>query len=571
MKIFYEIDFSQKDQKYVWVEANVELENYEKNSTFSFIMPVWSPGSYLIRDYARHLDCLTADVQNNKVSKNKWVFNLESQNNFRISYRLYCNDLTVRTNYVDDIHALLVGPATFLIPEDKNICNHFEVKIHLPKKWHKISTGLKKKNETTYYHENLDDFLDCPIEAGDYKTLNFNSFGKDHEIAIIGPKVYDDEKLVADIKNIVENTAKVIDNTVPYEKYNFIIHLTNELQGGLEHKNSCVLHFKKWDFQDPEKYKKDWLSLVSHEYFHLWNIKRIKPVELSDFDYNNENYTSLLWFAEGFTSYYDDLILRRAGIYSEEEYLTVLSGLVEKLVKIQGRFYQSLEESSFDAWTKFYKKHENINNQGISYYVKGAQFALFLDLEIRKRTKNKKSFDDVLKKLWQDYLEDNSVGYTREKILAYSEEVAGDLKDFFSEFLDKAIEINYDEYLAYAGLKLNVIDFDKPTLDMTLKEEKGCLVCTEIKDKGAAYHHGFMVGDEILAMDGYRVNHLNLVKRLKYMKVGTKVKLLIARDERIIEKEIIVSGSKCDQVIIEKVDNLTEEQKNLYENWIKIN
>ncbi|MEK7433974.1 MAG: hypothetical protein AABZ74_12630 [Cyanobacteriota bacterium] len=566
MKIFYSLDFSKKDQKYVFVDVKIEIDNYIEPE-LSLIMPVWSPGSYLIREYARHLDCFSSDCENKKTTKNNWIFKLNDRKEINFSYRLYCNELTVRTNYIDDIHAILCSPATFIIPENKKVCSYFEVKINLPKEWSKISTGLKKKDENTFYHDNMDDFLDCPIEVGEYQVFNFTSFGKNHEVAMIGPEVYDKEKLVSDIKRVVEATASVFDD-VPYDNYTFITHLTSEVQGGLEHKNSTVLHFKKWEFQDPEKYKKDWLSLVSHEYFHLWNIKRIKPVELADFDYNNENYTTLLWFAEGFTSYYDDLILRRAKIYSEEEYLEVLSGLIEKLVKVPGRFYQSMEDSSFDAWTKFYRKHENSSNQQISYYVKGAQFAIFLDLEIRKRTNNTKNLDFLMKKLWNDYLKDPSCGYTRETILSYAEELAGDLKSMFKEFLEDAEEINYEKYLSYAGLKLKITDLGRPTLDMDLREENGKIICVSLKDKGTAYLSGIMVADEIIAMNGYRINSYSLVKRLKYMKVGEKIKLLISRDDRIIEKELIISGSKYDQIKIEKIENPTEEQKNIYSNWI---
>ncbi|MFN8674454.1 MAG: PDZ domain-containing protein [Candidatus Sericytochromatia bacterium] len=566
MKFYYSLDFSKKEQKYVFVDMKILLEDFKRDN-LELILPVWSPGSYLVREYARHLDCFSSDCKVEKITKNKWVFDINNKKEINLSYRLYCNELTVRTNYIDDIHVILCGPATFLVPENKKDSNYFEVKINLPSDWSKISTGLKKLDNNIFYHEDLDDFLDCPIEAGEYPVFEFESFGKKHEIAMIGPKVYNEEKLVSDIKRAVEATATIFKD-IPYDDYTFITHLTNDVQGGLEHKNSTVLHFKKWDFQDPEKYKKDWLSLVSHEYFHLWNIKRLKPIELVDFDYNNENYTSLLWFAEGFTSYYDDLVLRRANIYNDNEYLDVLASVVEKLVKVPGRFYQSLEDSSFDAWTKFYRKHENSSNQQISYYVKGAQFALCLDFEIRKRTNNKNNLDDLMRKLWSEHIKDPNFGYTKEIILDLLNEIAGDFSEMFNEFLLKPEEIDYNKYLNYVGLKLKIVDLGRPTLDMDLKEDKGVLLCLGLKDKGAAYEAGIMVGDEILALNGYRVNHLNLVKRLKYMKSGEKVKLLISRDERILEKELTISTSKYDQIKIEKIENPSNEQKENYNNWL---
>ncbi|MBC7473193.1 MAG: M61 family metallopeptidase, partial [Candidatus Sericytochromatia bacterium] len=506
MKILYNLDFSQKDQKYVHLELNIELEKYDKKELI-LLMPVWSPGSYLIREYSRHLDQFVVynklgdQIKYEKISKNKWKIDLAEQKNITIRYRLYCNELTVRNNFVDDIHALLVAPATFLIPENKDACKYFEVQVNLPDGWNKISTGLNKVEgkENHFYCEDLDDFLDCPIEVGNYQTYSFEALGKPHYVAMIGAKVYQEEKLIGDIKKVVEATAKIFDSQAPYDHYTFITHLTSASTGGIEHKNSCVLHFNRWHFSDPVKYKKDWLSLVSHEYFHLWNVKRIKPLGISNFDYSNENYTSLLWFSEGFTSYFDDLILKRAGIYNDTEYLDVLSNLIERLLTVPGRFYQNLEESSFDSWIKFYRKHENSTNQGISYYIKGSHFALVLDLEIRKRTNHQKSLDDLMRLLWNDYLLDNSIGFTREILLNYAEKLAGNFSEIFNEFIEGKNEIDYDKYLAYAGLKLKIIDFNNLTLDIDFKEENGLLICTNIKDQGAGYNAGIMSGDELIA------------------------------------------------------------------------
>ncbi len=575
MKAFYKIDFSQKEQKYVHVELNLKLENYSEKELI-LMMPVWSPGSYLVREYSRHLDCFEAmnisgeKINFQKIRKNQWRMENPGEE-IKIKYRLYCNEFSVRTNFVDDVHALLVAPATFLIPEQKGLCNYFEVEVSLPEGWNQISTGLHRVEGASnkFYAEDTDDFLDCPIEAGNYKTFEFEAFGKPHYVAVIGPDVYDEKILINDMKRVVEATAKILGD-IPYEHYTFIVHLTQNSSGGIEHKNSSVLHFIRWDFQNPEKYKRMWLSLVSHEYFHLWNVKRIKPVELADFDYNNENYTSLLWMSEGFTSYFDDLILRRAGIYSEDEYLTVLSYIIERLLTIPGRFYQSVEEASFDAWIKFYRKHENTNNQGISYYVKGAQLALALDFEIRKRTNHQKSLDDLLKMLWNDYLKDPLTGYTKDIIISYAQELAGDLTEIFSEFLEKVTEIDYDKYLSYAGLKLKITDNGKPALGIDIKTENGLLICTYVRDKESGYQAGIMPGDEIIAIDGYRVNEAAFNKRIKFMSIGTKIKITLARDERILEKEVIVSGSKYDSIKIERINNPSEEQIQFFNQWLKV-
>lgn len=575
MKIFYKIDFVEKDQKYVYIDQKIILENY-KEDYLTLIMPVWSPGSYLIREYSRILDCFEIKNYNNqkidyqKISKNSWQIHIKNKSEINIRYRLYCNEFSVRNNFVDDKHALLVGPSTFLIPENKDLCKYFEVEIDLPENWNQINTGLEPVEgyDNKYYQTQVDEFLDCPIECGDYEVFDFEVFEKPHKIAMIGAKVYDEKILVNDIKKVIKATANLIGD-IPYEHYDFITHLTSNSTGGIEHKNSCILHFNRWDFQDPDKYKKSWLSLVSHEYFHLWNVKRIKPIELSDFDYNNENYTSLLWFSEGFTSYFDDLIIKRAGIYTNSEYVSVLNDLINRLLQLPGRHYQTVEESSFDAWTKFYRKHENSNNQQISYYVKGAQLALALDLQIRKNTNHEKSLDDLLRMLWDDYKKDNSAGFTKEIIISYCNEIGGDLSDIFHEFLETTNEVDYNKYLNYAGLRLRFGDTNRPTLDMDIKEDKGLFICGFVKDKGAAYRSGIMVGDEIISINDYRVTSSNISKRLKNLIVGQELEFLISRDERLLKKKLIVLPSKEDIVKLEFIENPSQEQVTFINNWLK--
>lgn len=572
MKFFYHLDFSEREQKYVHVDMDILLEDYKKEE-LTLLMPVWSPGSYLVREYSRHLDSFNvSDSDFKKVNKNTWQINVKDKEKISLSYRLYCNELTVRTNFIDDVHCLLVPPATFLIPEEKKSCNYFEVTVNLPENWNQITTGLEKvkDSENKFFGTDLHDFLDCPIEVGNYEVYKFESFNKEHEFAIVGPKVYDSEKMITDVKKVVEATAKLFDNDVPYDKYSFITHLTTDSKGGIEHKNSTVLHFTKWDFNNPEQYKKGWLSLVSHEYFHLWNVKRIKPDVLSDFDYNNENYTRLLWFSEGFTSYFDDLILRRANIYTDEEYFEVIADILTKLITVSGRLYQTVEDASFDAWIKYYRKHENSNNQHISYYVKGAVFGLCLDLEIRKQSQNKHSLEDVLKRMWSDVKENNDHAFTREEVLKYAQEFSNsDLTEMFKDFLENTHDADYNKYLNHVGLKHSIIDLGSPTLDINVKEVDGKLICSFVKDKGTSYNYGLAVNDEIIAIDGYRVNASSFAKRMKYFKVGQKIKLLLSRDERIIEKELVVGSSNTDYIRVEKLSNLSNEQLEISSKWLK--
>lgn len=570
MKFNYSLDFSFRNQKYLLV--NLEISFCSSFDEVELIMPIWSPGSYLIREYSKYLDLF--EVSNNlkfdKINKNTWKIYNKGLDKVNVSYRVYCNEFTVRTNFIDDKHALIVPPATFLIPKDKDLCDRYEVKINLPDDWKNISTGLKKLSNNIFYSNNTDEFLDCPIQVGNFENYSFELFQKEHRISIIGPKIYNENKLIEDIKNIVNTTAKIFGN-VPYDNYSFIIHLTTDSKGGIEHSNSCLLHFPRWSLNDSSKYKSDFLSLVSHEYFHLWNVKRIKPLELVDIDYNNENYTSLLWFAEGFTSYFDDLILKKANIYSEQEYLNVLAKLFEMQIKVPGRFYESLEDASFYSWIKFYRKHENTINQSISYYVKGAHFGWALDMEILNSTNGKKSLKDLMLMLWDDYLKNNKFGYTREIIEKYSSELVNkDISNMFKEFLEEKNEIDYNKYLGYAGLKLDIIYNENPSINCEIKDDNNKIFIYTVFDKGAGYYAGLCNGDEIIAINNYRVTAKNFHSIINSFNVGDKINILVSRDERLKEIELELFNSATNRLKILHLENKNSKQQKIFKEWLKI-
>ncbi|GIW22967.1 MAG: peptidase M61 [Candidatus Sericytochromatia bacterium] len=569
MEFKYTLDFSKKNQKYLLINLDINL--YSNQDEIEIIMPVWSPGSYLIREYSRYLDLF--EVKNNityqKVNKNTWKIFTKNLNQVSLSYRLYCNEFTVRTNFIDDNHALIVGPATFLIPKNKELCKRYELKINLPNDWKNISTSLHQLGENRFYSDDTDYFLDCPIEVGNYDTYYFEVLEKKHKLSIIGPKIYDEKRIISDIEKIVYTTSKIMKG-IPYDNYNFILHLTSDSKGGLEHNNSCVLHFSRWDLNNQSKYKSKFLSLISHEYFHLWNAKRIKPLDLVNIDYSKENYTNLLWVVEGFTSYFDDLILKRAGIYSNSEYLEVLSNVFEIYLKNKGRFYESLEDSSFYTWIKYYRKHENTNNQSISYYVKGAIFAWALDMEILNSSNCKNSIEDLILMLWNDYLENNKFGYTREIINKYASKLANkDLSDMFIQFLDAKEEIDYNRYLNYAGLELIVNDSNSPSINCDLKFDVNKVLITTVIDKGAGYYAGLCNGDEIIAINGYRVTNNNFYSIINSFNVGDKINILVSRDERLKELELELNKDDFSKIRILDNPNKNQKQLNIYNNWLK--
>ncbi|MDQ3041645.1 MAG: peptidase M61, partial [Acidobacteriota bacterium] len=334
-------------------------------------MPVWTPGSYLIREYARHVESFTAkdaggnDLTWRKTNKNTWQIETKGVKEIVARYNVYANELTVRTSELNDEHAFISPAALLLFPKDQlNAAS--TVKVVPFGNW-KVATGLPKvENQTNVFRaENFDVLYDSPFEVSNFKEISFVVQGKPHRYVVTGEGNYDLPKIARDTAKIIEEGYKIFGD-LPYNDYLFILNTRGG--GGLEHLNSTALQFGRFNFTT--RYK-DFLNLVAHEFFHLWNVKRIKPDTLGPFDYENENYTRLLWFAEGGTAYYESVLMRRADLISAEEFTTARETQILALQNRPGRFEASLEDSSFDAWIKYYRQDENAVNNQVSYYDKG--------------------------------------------------------------------------------------------------------------------------------------------------------------------------------------------------------
>jgi predicted metalloprotease with PDZ domain len=329
---------------------------------------------------------------------------------------------------------------------------------------------------------------------------------------------------------------------LPYDKYVFI-NLITEGTGGIEHKNSTVLMTSRWRTRVRRHYV-DWLSLVSHEFFHTWNVKRLRPAEFAHYDYGAENYTQLLWVAEGFTDYYADLVAVRAGVMSPEEALGSLSQTIASLQTTPGRLVQSVEEASFDAWVRYYRPDENTPNSTISYYTKGAVVGFLLDLEIRRATNNARSLDDLMKQAYARY--SGAKGYTSPEFRALASEVAGiDLSAWFRTALDTTDELSYDD-LGWLGLRFRPeppstrpwVGLTTVTPGATLRNESGRLVVLHVRRGTPVFDAGVTAEDEILAIGGYRVRPDQWEARVEALKPGEKVALLVARRERLVTLDV---------------------------------
>lgn len=533
------------------VDAEVHVPRSDPGTPVELWMPVWTPGSYLIREFARHLQDLSVqDAEGNpvpwrKTRKNTWEIGPGGTGDLKATYRIYGRELTVRTNWIESECALLNGAATFLAVRGREAEPH-RIRIEIPRRWAGVWTALAG-GETDTPAENpyraftftagdLDEVVDSPILAGSPAVHPFEVDGIPIALVNLGEGgLWDGNRAAADTRKIVER-ARDIYGSLPFDRYLFLNCIT-ESRGGLEHKRSCVMMTSRYAFRRRKSYT-DWLGLVSHEFFHSWNVKRSRPEALGPFDYEEEAYTRSLWVAEGVTSYYTDLIPRRAGLLDAPEYLEKLGTLVSSVQNTPGRFHQSLEEASLDAWIKLYRRDENTQNTTMSYYQKGAVVAWLLDAALRRATGGERSLDDLMRALFEKY--SGPRGFADRDVQTEAEALAGtSLETFFSGYVRGRDELDYGPALATFGLRFLPADEDPGPdpatvwLGIETGDSNGRLVVQRVREGAPAREAGLNVDDEILALGGYRVRADGLTERLKQYRPGDRVELLVARREAI--------------------------------------
>lgn len=347
----------------------------------------------------------------------------------------------------------------------------------------------------------------------------------------------------------------------PVKNYTFIIHNVNNGGGGLEHLNSTSLLVQRNAYSNENTYN-SFLSLVAHEYFHLWNVKRLRPSVLGPFDYDQENYTHLLWVSEGFTAYYDNWIVKRAGYYTDDKYLEIIANEISSQVNLPGDKIQALSESSFDAWIKYYRRNENSNNSQVSYYEKGSIAALLINLMIIEHSSGKQNLDDLMSYLYKEYYEKKNIGFDNNSFKVAAEKFTGrNLDNFYAEVINGTNSINYENFLSVAGLKLVNLNANKTEsyIGVTAVNSNGKLNVTAVSKNGPAYLAGLNVNDEIIAIDNYRIE--DLTKALTLKKVGDKISVLVSRDGILKTIDIMVTKNPNVKYKLEKTTNSTKEQE----------
>ncbi|MDT5061867.1 MAG: hypothetical protein QOH63_2326 [Acidobacteriota bacterium] len=559
------------------LEVEMRLEDARLPAQVNLVMPVWTPGSYLVREFARHVqDFAAMDAGGHalswqKINKDTWRIETGGAHGLRVTYRVYANDLSVRTSDLDDRHAYFNNAALLMYPEGQ-LKTASTLRVVPFNDW-KVATGLPPVPDkpNTFRAENFDVLYDSPVEVSNFKTVSFEVNGVPHRIVIDGDGNYDTERMRRDVQKIVETEAAIM-GEIPYHDYTFILHAHSRADGGLEHLNSTSLIVERNSFRPDDKYK-SFLALVAHEFFHLWNVKRIRPDALGPFDYTKENYTKLLWVAEGITEYYAPVALRRAGLISESEFLERLSRTIEKVQNAPGRLLMSAEEASFDAWIKYYRQDENSINSQISYYDKGQLLGLLLDLQIRKASGGAKSLDDVMRYLYAEFYKKNR-NYTPEDFQRTAELMAGSsLENFFARFVRGREELDYNAALNAVGLQLGKADQAKPPVESTylgadVAQDGERLTIKTVYSGSPAYDQGLNTGDQVLALDNQRVNQQSFLARLAEKRPGDTLNLTLFRDDELRTFTIKLGKRAVADYKIVPVKEPTPEQIRLYRSWV---
>lgn len=513
------------------------------DNSLDLFLPRWSPGSYLIREYSRHLSNIKAENASGErlhlVQTDVSTFNIDwskselknssgDVDNFTVSYSVFCHELTVRTSHIDDSHAFLHLPTLLMGVLGKQILDP-AIELSFPPSWSKVTTGLKdistKREIFIYGAKNYDDLIDSPIEIGCQETDGFEVDGIPHDVAFYGNLLPHKENIKADTKKIVEHIAHFMGG-FPYEKYSFITHFVPGLYGGLEHKNSTALQFDPTQITNRKGYV-NYLALISHEYFHTWNVKRIRPKELGPFNYLKEATSNLLWLAEGLTSLMDELFIYRMGLVTLEEYLDMQKDNLNKYFSVPGRKFHSLDESSFNSWIKLYRPDENSNNSSVSYYLKGGIVFFALNIILAKKGK---SINDLLKLLWDDYKNNPERGVDQEQVYAMVEQVGGkDVREKFEIMTSTTEEIDLESICKEGGMKFEWDKTESPWTGFEPDFAGDRVLVRTVTLDGPAFKAGLNAGDEIIAINGMRILKERYSEFPKYLKINESYTFTISR------------------------------------------
>jgi predicted metalloprotease with PDZ domain len=579
-------------------EIRLSIENPSREGQILWL-PAWIPGSYMIRDFAKNIVSFTASSNDQqiafkKVDKQTWQC-APCEGMLSVTYTVYAWDMSVRTAHLDTTHAFFNGSSVYLAVKGREH-QPVSINIHLPPGSHysdwRVATTLSNRNTGLfepgiYFANNYEDLIDHPVEMGNFTESSFNIDGTPHHIVITGRQQADLARLTGDVEKICRTHVNMFGNLPEMDRYVFLLTVVGDGYGGLEHRSSTALICSRKDLpgKNMRQVSDDYINLLglfSHEYFHTWNVKRIKPASFIPYQLESESYTELLWAFEGITSYYDELGLIRSQVIEEKNYLELLGKNITRVLRGSGRLRQTLRESSFEAWSKFYKQDENAPNSIVSYYVKGGLFALCLDLKIRDITEHEKSLDDVMRLLWKEHGEPH-IGVEEDTIPNVASRVANQpLNDFFDKYLSTTRDLPLAELLATMGTELRqrtTPSYDDPGGKPARDEEPigfrlGAKFVSDplgvkiqlIYDDGCLQDAGLAVGDVLIAIDGLQVKTENLTSLLAAYSAGDSARFTAFRRDELMEFQVILSSAVEDTFYLV----ITEKECDKRNSWLHL-
>ncbi len=534
-------------------------------------LPNWIAGSYLIRDFCKNVVSIRAsgageNLSVKKLDKHHWIVQ-PHEGEITLEYEVYAFDLSVRSAYLDGDRAFFNGSSVFLLPLglEQESCR---LTIEKPNEYWQIATGLKALSALEFEAEDYQALIDYPVEIANLCTAEFELKGIQHSLALSGTHQADTSRLERDLSKICQHHLDFF-SEAPFDEYHFLTLVRTQGYGGLEHRNSCSLICSRKDLpvvgesgvrQDYAKF----LALCSHEYFHAWWVKTIKPSSFHQLDFSRENYTEQLWIYEGFTSYYDELSLLRTKLISPEVYLDLLAQTMTRVQKSRGRHLQSLAESSYDAWTRFYQQDENAPNAIVSYYTKGALLALVLDIEIRRRTKDQNTLDDILQYIWQHYQQQGTENSTVQQVVEQLTKT--DFSEFFADYLYDTKELPLTQVLSYVGVecKFSHKKSDLSNFGIHSKEQAGQIIITQVLHQSCAHHSGLYVGDKIITANQVALKQQQFIELVDTLEPGQVLTLGVLRDKVLREIRVEFFSSEptyCQLSIASDMDADTQQRQ----------
>jgi predicted metalloprotease with PDZ domain len=569
-RITITVSMEQPSTHYFHVQFRIEEP---RNDTIDVKMPSWTPGYYQIMDYARNVLNFRAEddagrpIPWEKTAKNSWRLRTGKATAATVNYDVYAFNSSEVDSYLDDERAFIC-PAGVFMHVGGRLQEPVTVVVKPYSGWREVSTGLDpvEGQRNTFAAKDFDDLYDCPILLGNQEVIRFEVRGIPHVLAGNNMGNLDRAKFVADLSRMIESAATLMGD-IPYTHYTFMI--IGPAQGGLEHRNSTALTAPSYTLDTREGYVR-WLTFVTHEYFHLYNVKRIRPIALGPFDYDHENYTRMLWVSEGITVYYEDIILNRAGLLTRSEVLERAGRNIARYENVPGHLFQSATESSFDTWIKFFNREPNLVTTTISYYDKGAALGMLLDLAIRHESRNRRSLDDVMRTLYLQFYREKQRGFTDAEFREVCEKAAGvPLPEIFDVYASTVREVDYAKYLAYAGLDLSALPGGGVSWGVATEEKGGLTVVSSVEWDSPAARAGISVQDEVLAVDKVRVTSQSIGETLNLHKPGDRIKVLVSRRGNVKELEVTLGASTRRAFKITVAPDPTPLQSATLAAWLK--